>query len=168
MLARRLTQPVTARIASFRCAVDLAAPMPGDAVAPGAQRDRLVVRWLRACPVSAVVAGVRAGAGRAVAQGAAWGGARLAYEPVEVCTAAVGLPLHEKLFYTLGVPLRYVQVLADVAALCTRCRECPRLPKQRWCRACFNAYMRDYRARARHATASAAQSDNRPGSERDS
>lgn len=32
---------------------------------------------------------------------------------------------------------------------CTRCRECPRLPGQRWCRACLTEAQRNRRARVR-------------------
>lgn len=155
MLVGDAAEPLAALGAVGRCAGDLAAPMPRDPVAPRAERDRLAVRWLGAGPVCSVVRWVRPGARRAVAARARGRGAPLAHEPVEIGSAPVGLPLHGKPFYASGMALRYVQSLVDLAALCTRCRERPRVPKQRWCRACFNAYMRAYRAR-RKAAAKAA------------
>jgi hypothetical protein len=38
---------------------------------------------------------------------------------------------------------------AQASPLCSRCGQAPRLPKQRWCRACLYAYKRDRRARLR-------------------
>src|SRR5262245_7181860 len=52
-----------------------------------------------------------------------------------------------KMFYGRGL---YRKQLAGV---CVRCQNNPRKPGQRWCKACFAAYQRQYRATVRQRLA---------------
>ena len=52
---------------------------------------------------------------------------------------------------------------ADAAPLCARCGEHPRVPKQRWCRACRAAWKRDRRRQTRQASVPAETQGNSQG-----